>query len=84
VPPPPPKAASIDDLLNRLDSLKAQKAALEKAEKETLALLKEMLDQQKDRLKKLGVNVENGPPKPPVTPGPSAPTLSDGPASGKL
>ena len=58
------------DLLNKLDSLKAQKAALEKAEKETLALLKDKLKQQKDRLKKLGVNVEDGPPASPVAPPP--------------
>jgi hypothetical protein len=88
-PPPPAKAATIDDLLNKLDSLKVQKAALEKAEKETVALLKEKLKQQAHRLKKLGVNVEEAPPAPAVAPlPPPAPTvappslpgsLSDGP-----
>jgi hypothetical protein len=70
---------SIDDLLNKLDSLKSQKAALEKAENETIALLKEKLAQQKDRLKKLGVNVEDSPPAAPpvsVTAVPPPATLS--------
>jgi hypothetical protein len=72
--PPLAKAPSIDDLLNKLDSLKAQKAAIEKAEKETVELLKEKLKEQKHRLKRLGVNVDDGnsvqpatPPPPPVT-----------------
>jgi hypothetical protein len=75
--PPPAKAPSIDDLLNKLDSLKAQKAAIEKAEKETVELLKEKLKQQKHRLQKLGVNVEEGnriqpapPPPAPASPPP--------------
>jgi hypothetical protein len=66
--PPPAKALSIDDLLNKLDSLKAQKAALEKAEKETVELLKEKLRLQKLRLQKLGVNVQEDNPAPPVGP----------------
>jgi hypothetical protein len=86
-PPPPAKAATIDDLLNKLHSLKVQKAALEKAEKDTVALLKEKLKQQHDRLKKLGVNVEEAPPAPTVAPlpppastvAPPPPSLSDGP-----
>jgi hypothetical protein len=62
VPPPPAKAVTIDELLNKLDSIKAQKAALERAEKETVTLLKEKLKEQKDRLRKLGVSVEEPPP----------------------
>jgi hypothetical protein len=68
---------TIDDLLNKLDSLKAQKAALEKAEKETLALLREKLKEQKDRLRKLGVPTEEAPvaPPPPVSITTSAPEV---------
>ncbi len=73
--PPLAKAPSIDDLLNKLDSLKAQKAALEKAEKETIELLKEKLRQQKLRLQKLGVNVQEGNPAPSVAPPAPSPTV---------
>jgi len=69
--PPPAKAPSIDDLLNKLDSLKAQKAALEKAEKETVELLKQKLQEQKHRLQKLGVNFEEGNRVQPAPPSPN-------------
>ena len=77
---PPAKALSIDDLLNKLDSLKAQKAALEKAEKETVELLEEQLRQQKLRLQMLGINVQEGatvPPTPVAPPG--TPTVAPPP-----
>jgi hypothetical protein len=55
------RAESIDALLSRLDNLKAQRAELDKAEKETVAILKEKLKQQQERLQKLGVNVPDTP-----------------------
>jgi hypothetical protein len=54
----PPKEKSIEELLARLDAIKAQKEELEKARTETVALVKEKLKQQKQRLQKLGVSVE--------------------------
>jgi hypothetical protein len=63
------KDKSIDELLSRLDAIKAQQEELEKAKKETVALLKERLKQQKQRLQKLGVNVEEETPPPPVVTG---------------
>ncbi len=66
---PEPSALSIDDLLAKLDVIKAQKAALEKSERETVALLKERLEQQRLRLQKLGVTAEEGvAPQPPARP----------------
>jgi hypothetical protein len=56
--PKAPPAATIDDLLAKLDTIKAQKAALEKAEKETVATLVEKLKQQRERIKKLGVPLD--------------------------
>jgi hypothetical protein len=52
------KEKTVEELLNRLDALKAQQEELDKAKKETVAALKEKLKQQKERLQKLGVNVE--------------------------
>ena len=80
VTPPLAKFPNIDDLLNKLDSLKAQKAALEKAEKETVELLKEKLRVQKLRLQKLGVHVQEGnaaPPPPATSSPPPAPTSAN-------
>jgi hypothetical protein len=58
--PPEPKVTTIEGLISKLADIKARQAALEKAEKETIAQIKEQLKQQKERLKKLGVNVEGG------------------------
>jgi hypothetical protein len=63
VPPPPapgdqPNRVTIDDLMAKLESIKAQKAALEKAEKEVVARLKQKMKEQQQRLKKLGVSAE--------------------------
>ena len=46
---------TIDDLLRKLDAIKAKKGELDKAEGETIALLREKLKQQEQRLQKLGV-----------------------------
>ena len=75
-PAPPPsvtakpetaKEKSIDELLARLDAIKAQQEELEKTKKETVALLKEKLKQQKERLKNLGVTIEEVVPPQPNT-----------------
>jgi hypothetical protein len=57
---PPPKADTIEDILNKLDDIQAKKAELDKAEKEMVAKLKEMLKQQDRRLQKLGVKGNEG------------------------
>jgi hypothetical protein len=54
-PAPKKMEEGIDQLIRRLEILKAQKAELEKAEKEVVALLKEKLEQQTQLLQKLGV-----------------------------
>ena len=51
------KSESIDQLLIRLDSIKAQKADLDKQEKDTVEALKEKISQQNQRLQKLGVSL---------------------------
>ena len=51
----PKKTEDIEGLIARLEAIKAQKADLDRAEKEVLARLKDRLDQQKQRLQKLGV-----------------------------
>jgi hypothetical protein len=59
-----PKAQSIDELISKLTDIQAEKAELEKAEKELSEVLKAKVKEQKLRLKKLGVDVEedNAPP----------------------
>ncbi len=61
LPPGQLKSASIEDLLNKLQGLKAQRAELDRLEKEMVAVLKEKLKEQKERVQKLGVNVEESP-----------------------
>jgi hypothetical protein len=51
----PRKADTVEELLSKLDAIKAKKAELEKVEKETVAMLKEKLKEQKQRLQNLGV-----------------------------
>jgi hypothetical protein len=68
-PATPPMATTIDALIARLADIKAKKAALGKAEKETVALLKDKFTQQKERLKQLGVPVEDSAPLPCCTTG---------------
>ena len=52
------KEKSVEELLSRLDAIKAQQEELDKAKKETVTLLKEKLKQQKQRLQNLGVTIE--------------------------
>lgn len=52
------KSENIDGLLGKLKAIKAQQAELDKAEKEAVAVLKEKLKEQRELLKKLGINVE--------------------------
>jgi len=51
----PRKADTVEELLSKLDAIKAKKAELDRVEKETLAMLKERLKEQKQRLQNLGV-----------------------------
>src|SRR5262249_4872496 len=82
-PPPPPSgpvskepaAKTIDELLSQLDGIKAQKAALDKAEQETISLLVEKLRQQRQRLQKLGIHPD-GQENTPYTSPPTASTPS--------
>jgi hypothetical protein len=53
--PPAPPEKSVDDLLNELERVQAQKAELEKKEQELKAQLRKKLEAQTERLKKLGV-----------------------------
>jgi hypothetical protein len=46
--------------MSRLVAIQGQQAELEKERKEAEAVLKEKLKEQKEKLKKLGVNVEEG------------------------
>jgi hypothetical protein len=76
-PSPPPtlreqlKAESIDSLLGKLKALKAQQAELARVEQETVAVLKEKLQEQKQQLSKLGVNLEGNDPLPSPEPSPT-------------
>jgi hypothetical protein len=53
--PTAPVEKSVDDLLNELERIQAQKAALEKQEQELKAAIRKKLEAQAERLKKLGV-----------------------------
>jgi hypothetical protein len=53
--PPPPPPPSVDQLLDALERVQAQKAALEKQEQELKAAIRKKLEAQAERLKKLGV-----------------------------
>ena len=54
-PPPPLPPPSVEDMLNELERIQSQKAALEKKEQELKAALRKKLEEQSERLKKLGV-----------------------------
>jgi hypothetical protein len=54
-PPAPPPEKTVDELLNELEHVQAQKAALEKSEQALKATLHKKLEQQAERLNKLGV-----------------------------
>lgn len=70
VPPPdvPRKEAfrgmSIDQLVEQVKVLRAQRAELEKREQEAVTVLKERLKEQRQRLKQLGISLEESEPTP--------------------
>jgi len=67
----------VEQVIEALEQVKAQKAALENQEKRLADLLKKKLDAQGERVKKLGL--PRGEPKPDVTPRTdSLKTASDG------
>jgi hypothetical protein len=81
--PAPAKEKSIEELLAQLDAIKAQQEQLEKARTETVALVKEKLKQQKQRLQKLGVEEEPvAPPAVPAVVGQTADPLVGGSVPG--
>ena len=55
VKPTPPPEKSVEELLNELERVQAQKAELEKKEQELKATVLKKLEQQTERLQKLGV-----------------------------
>jgi hypothetical protein len=54
-------AETVENLLARLDTIKSQKADLEKAEKDTVAALTEKLKELHQRVKAVGVNAGQDP-----------------------
>ncbi len=65
--PPSAKPIGVDDLLDKLEALKAKREAIEREEKATHALLKAKIKVQQERMGKLGV----GNPGPDVQPPPN-------------
>ncbi len=59
---PAPLATSVDDLMAQLESVRKQKAEIETKEKAILQQLRAHLKDQKERLKKLGVDETVDPP----------------------
>lgn len=57
-PPPTKKAENVYELLAKLADIKAKKAELDEAEKETTSLLKKELLNLQQQTQKLGVNTE--------------------------
>ncbi len=55
VKPTPPPEKTVEDLLNELERVQAEKAELEKKEQELKATVRKKLELQAERLKKLGV-----------------------------
>ncbi|MFO0844242.1 MAG: hypothetical protein U0797_17905 [Gemmataceae bacterium] len=78
-PPPRPAARpgekTIDELVASLEQIKARRAELDRVEKETVAMLREKLRQQRQRLHKLGV-ADEVPQPPPTCAAPVQPSLS--------
>jgi flagellar biosynthesis/type III secretory pathway protein FliH len=58
----PTKADGVEDLLGKLKAIEDQEDELERAERETAALLKEKLREQRERAKRLGVEEGDDPP----------------------
>src|SRR6266545_2605922 len=54
-PRPQPVPKSVEELLTDLESIRAQKAELERKEKELKAAIGKKLEEQAERLKKLGI-----------------------------
>jgi hypothetical protein len=67
---------SIDQLMERLRTLRAKKAELDRQEKEAITLLREKLNRQRQKLEKLGI-AEETPPPPAV--GPATPVFPQPP-----
>jgi hypothetical protein len=61
----PPAEKSLDQLLDRLESLRAQKAELERQEQEVVKEIRRKVEKQSDRLQRLGVNDSIAPVPPP-------------------
>ncbi len=64
--PPSAKPMGVDDLLDKLEALKAKREAIEREEKATHTLLKARIKVQHERMGKLGVG-NPGPDVPPPT-----------------
>lgn len=60
-----PVSSSLDQLLDRLEALRAQKADLERQEQEVVKEIRRKVEKQSDRLQRLGVNEPFVPPPPP-------------------
>ena len=61
-PPAPPPEKTVDQLLTELERVQAEKAAIEKKEQELKVLLRKKLEQQTERINKLGVGPSVAPP----------------------
>jgi len=59
-----PKADGVEELLGKLKAIQDQEDDLERAERETVALLKERLREQRERARRLGVDDEGDAPTP--------------------
>jgi hypothetical protein len=57
-----PKADGVEELLGKLKAIQDQEDELERAERETAALLKERLREQRERARRLGVGDDDDPP----------------------
>ena len=65
-PPPSMPEPTVEQMLDSLESLRVQKAELEKRERELVASINKKIDKQTERMKKLGL--EKPPAAPPVVP----------------
>jgi hypothetical protein len=59
---PQPKETTLDELLDQIEKVRAQKAELEKKEKALMAEARKLLDKQLERLNKLGLGIPAQPP----------------------
>jgi hypothetical protein len=74
VPDVPLSEKSLDQLLDRLEALRGQKAELEKLEQEVLKEVRRKLEKQSDRINRLGIM-----PSDPLV-APAVPSISNSPA----